>query len=147
MTKQEALPISHMVPTPVLPRWTCDMSEVCCEHVNVAQQIKSFLDGHKGGNSFNESCLHVLKYLIKYLINTPDITEAEKTCFEEIQGKLHDLGGTEFVFKLPMDLQEFLRNKCQTWRDNKYTDLLASTCVVVQDARLTLECVTDEVGF
>jgi hypothetical protein len=80
-------------------------------------------------------------------MSPPDITEAEKTCFEEIQGKLRDLGGTEFASKLPMDLQEFLRNKCRTWRDNKYTAPLASTRAVVQDARLTLERVVDEVSL
>ncbi|KAF8527361.1 hypothetical protein JB92DRAFT_3107689 [Gautieria morchelliformis] len=69
---------------------------------NAAKQVEVFLAGCKG-----------------------DITDDERTRFEEIQAKLHQLGGCEFASKLSHGMQE-------------------STRVVVQDAWLTLERLSDE---
>ena len=42
-------------------------------------------------------------------------------------------------------MQSFLKAHAQAWRENRHTGARASTRAVVQDARLTLERVSDEV--
>jgi hypothetical protein len=76
-----------------------------------------------------------------------ELTDAEKSRFEEIKAKLDELHGVENACKLPADMQLFLKMKAQKWRSEKHTAPLASTRAVVQDTRLTLERVADEVSY
>jgi copper chaperone CopZ len=64
---------------------------------------------------------------------------------EEIKAKIKQLKGVENACKLPMDMKIFLLAKAQTWRDQKHTAPRGNTRAVVQDARCTLERVSDEV--
>ncbi|KAF8514272.1 hypothetical protein JB92DRAFT_2830040 [Gautieria morchelliformis] len=68
------------------------------------------------------------------------ITDEEK----EIQTKLHQMGGADFVSKLPHGMQVFLRTQTQIWHNQKHTAPCASIHTVVQDGWLTLEQVADE---
>ena len=43
-------------------------------------------------------------------------------------------------------MQQFLKDKTQAWRTEKHTAPRANTRAVVQDARLTLESITNEAG-
>ncbi|KAF8495820.1 hypothetical protein JB92DRAFT_3126361 [Gautieria morchelliformis] len=88
---------------------------------NAAKQVEAFLAGHKG-----------------------DITDDERMHFEEIQAELHQLGGCEFASKLSHGMQVFLWKQAGIWREKKHSAPQASTRAVVQDARLTLERLSDE---
>ncbi|KAF8489858.1 hypothetical protein JB92DRAFT_2835985 [Gautieria morchelliformis] len=88
---------------------------------NAAKQIEGFLEGRNGS-----------------------ITDEEKTSFQEIQTKLYQMGGAEFASKLPHGMQVFLRTQTQIWRNQKHTAPRASIRAVIQDGRLTLERVADE---
>ncbi|KAF8494789.1 hypothetical protein JB92DRAFT_2834880 [Gautieria morchelliformis] len=88
---------------------------------NAAKQIEGFLEGRNGS-----------------------ITDEEKTSFQEIQTKLYQMGGAEFASKLPHGMQVFLRTQTQIWHNQKHTAPRASIRAVVQDGRLTLERVADE---
>ncbi|KAF8584765.1 hypothetical protein K439DRAFT_1616489 [Ramaria rubella] len=70
--------------------------------------------------------------------------EVEKECFEEIDLRIKQLDGTENASKLPVNMQDFLKSKAQAWQDAKSTAHRASTRAVVQDARITLQQISDE---
>ncbi len=109
---------------------------------NAAQQIDVFLEGRKGGTS---------PYAQQSLScgcethSITDITDEEKVKFTEIKEHIKKLNGVENASQLPVDLQVFLKMKAEAWRNHKCMAARGSTRAVVQDARLSLQRVSDEV--
>ncbi|KAF8586499.1 hypothetical protein K439DRAFT_1615044 [Ramaria rubella] len=85
------------------------------------KSIKGFLEGRKG-----------------------EVTEDEKTRFEEIQAKIKQLNGVENTCKSLLDMQTFLKRKAEAWCVQKQTAPHANLAAVIQDSRLTLDHVTGE---
>lgn len=73
------------------------------------------------------------------------ITDDKKARFEEIKAKIVQLNGVENASNLPADMKEFLIKKATAWRAEKQTGLRATTRAIVQDARCTLERISNEV--
>ena len=73
------------------------------------------------------------------------LTDREKSHFKEINERLAQLGGIGYASQLPVDMQVFLKSKVQEWRKMKHTAPRASTRAVSQDARHSLECISNEV--
>ena len=65
--------------------------------------------------------------------------------FTEIKEHIKKLNGVENASQLPADMQVFLKTKAEAWPNHRHTAAHVSTRAVVQDARLTLQCVSDEV--
>jgi len=74
-----------------------------------------------------------------------DITEEDKAQFMEIKTQIKSLDGVENACKLPDGLQSFLKTHVQAWNVQKHTAARGSTRAIVQDARLRLQRVSDEV--
>ncbi|KAF8577220.1 hypothetical protein K439DRAFT_1622256 [Ramaria rubella] len=72
------------------------------------------------------------------------LTEVERDCFKEIQLEIKKLNGAKNAKLLPVDMQQFLKEKAKAWRTEKHTGPRATTHAVVQDMCLTLDCVSDE---
>ena len=106
--------------------------------LNAARQIEGFIQGRKGGVSV---CFHLLTHLIM----CTEVSGPEKERFIEIDDALKKLGGPEKAFQLPDDMKIFIKAKATAWREQKRTGLRANIHSVVQDARVTLERVSDEV--
>ncbi|KAF8588770.1 hypothetical protein K439DRAFT_1533580 [Ramaria rubella] len=68
----------------------------------------------------------------------------KKTRFEEIQAKIKKLNGIENVCKLPLETQTFLKRKAEAWHAHKQTAPHANLSAMIQDSRLTLDCVAGE---
>jgi copper chaperone CopZ len=99
------------------------------------------MDSWKGARDVRAS-FHITYSLIHTSLA---VTEEEKTCFEEIKLVIKKLNGVGNAGKLPIDMQMFLKKKTQEWREAKQTAPRANTRAVVQDARLTLDRISDEV--
>jgi hypothetical protein len=108
---------------------------------NAARQIDGFLEGRKGGKSY-----WIIQGNISHtLFVSIEITEEEKTRFTDIKAKLVKLEDANLAGQLPDEDQEFLKAKAAGWRDAKSTAPKANNRAIVQDGRLTLECIADEV--
>ena len=63
------------------------------------------------------------------------------------------LAGNQFPYRahnacqLPVDMQLFLKAKAQAWREQKHTAAQANTQAVVQDVRISLEAISNEVSL
>lgn len=76
-----------------------------------------------------------------------DLSEDDRKQFEEIRIKLIELKGVLNARLLPIHMQLFLKSKAAAWHDHKCTSHRANTRAVVQDARITLERMKDEVSY
>ena len=85
------------------------------------------------------------QYVIGCLIPTTELTDEEKNRFIAIKAEITRLNGVENASQLPPDMQEFLKMKAQSWRDHKRMAPRANTRAVIQDSRITLERISDEV--
>ncbi|KAF8580818.1 hypothetical protein K439DRAFT_1619490 [Ramaria rubella] len=65
-------------------------------------------------------------------------------CKGEIQAEIKKLNGVENACKLPLEMQTFLKRKAEAWRAQKQTAPHANLFAVIQDSRLTLDCVAGE---
>jgi hypothetical protein len=109
---------------------------------NAARQVDAFLEGRKGGTSYAQQSLSVGCEAH----SITDITDEEKLKFTEIKEKIKRLNGVENACQLPADMQMLLKTKAEAWRKHKRMSAHGSTRAVVQDARLTLQRVADEVS-
>ena len=76
-----------------------------------------------------------------------ELSEAETECFGQVNAKLKELGGAHNAYQLPMDMQLFLKAKAQAWREKKHTAPRADNWAVVQDVRMSLEAISNEVSL